>query len=132
MKRNGTTGIGGWKISGWIVMMILISLPLVAMGNPNDATQRMKERLAQVDALKLNGLVGEALTGFLVARGDLNAEQAELMAAENADRQIVYAAVAQRTRQSVAQVGQQRALRIAELAAPGVWLQRPDGTWYQR
>jgi uncharacterized protein len=97
-----------------------------------DATQRVKERLPQVDALKGSGEVGEDAAGYLAPRVELGPRQAAIVEAENADRRILYAAVAARTGQSAEEVGRQRALRIAELARPGVWLQRPDGGWHRK
>jgi uncharacterized protein YdbL (DUF1318 family) len=97
-----------------------------------DATQRVKERLPQVDALKGSGEAGEDAAGYLAQRVELGPRQAAIVEAENADRRIIYAAVAARTGQSAEEVGRQRALRIAELARPGVWLQRPDGEWYRK
>jgi len=96
------------------------------------AQARMQERLAQVDVLKAAGQVGEDALGYLTPRADLGPRQAALVQAENADRRILYEAVARRTGQTVEEVGMQRSLRIAEIALPGVWLQRPGGEWYRK
>jgi uncharacterized protein YdbL (DUF1318 family) len=117
--------------------LVLCCALFVCMGSlqadaVSDATQRMKERLDQIDVLKLQGLVGENNVGMLAARAELTAAQSALLASENADRRTVYAAVAQRTGQPVEAIARQRALRIAELAASGVWLQDTKGTWYRK
>ena len=61
-----------------------------------------------------------------------NGENDALVNAENADRQAVYADIAQRTGTTAQEVGKRRALQIAQLAAPGHWLQAADGRWYQK
>ncbi len=119
-----------------IVFALLLLVPGAALLAQADAVaaaqQRMQERLAQIDALKAAGEVGEDALGYLSARTELGPRQAALVQAENADRRILYEAAARRTGQTVEEVGRQRALRIAELALPGVWLQRPGGEWYRK
>ena len=116
-----------------IATLIVMSFPLLMNGGPaEDATLRMKDRLAQVDALKADGSVGENATGYLEPRVNLGPRQISIVEAENKDRRIIYEAVAQQTGQTADVVGQQRALRIAEIAGPGVWLEKADGNWYQK
>jgi hypothetical protein len=55
-----------------------------------------------------------------------------LVAAENRDRGIVYAAIAQQTGSTVDTVGRARAKQIAAASAPGVWVQRENGEWYKK
>ena len=98
----------------------------------SEAQGRMKERLSAIDSLKEEGLVGENAKGFLSVRGDLGARQRSLVDGENADRRTIYAAVAAKTGQSVDAVGAQRAIRIAELAEPGLWLEKPSGEWFRK
>lgn len=93
---------------------------------------RMQERLAEVVALKVAGVVGENNKGFLEQRGALNAEQTTLMNAENADRRALYNILATRLGYSVAVIGEQRAIQIRNNAAAGEWLQAPDGSWYKK
>jgi len=110
---------------------VVLSLPLVA-DPASDALGRMKERLSEIDNLKLAGQVGENAKGFLEARENLGPRQTAMVNAENADRKVVYDSVAQRTGQSSEEVGAQRALQIATRANSGVWLQRPGGEWFQK
>lgn len=93
---------------------------------------RMKDRLPKVDALLERGLAGENKEGFLVGRGSLNPEQQKTLNEENQDRSKVYQMIAQKTGQSVSLVGSQRAEQIRNRAVKGVWLQKPDGSWYQK
>lgn len=117
----------------WSLMLCVLLVPVLAAANPvADATQRMKDRLPQLDALKEEGSIGEAATGYLAVRTELSKRLTDLVTAENADRKTVYAAVAERTGQSLEEVGQQRALRIIDIAASGVWVQDARGAWVQK
>lgn len=120
-----------------LCLFLFAFIPLICAStlnaeSPQEAAERIKERLPQIDAMKAAGEVGETANGFLAELKPLGPRQSSLVKAENADRRIIYASVAARTGQEVNSVGQQRAIRIAELAKPGVWLQRPDGEWYQK
>jgi uncharacterized protein YdbL (DUF1318 family) len=113
--------------------LAMIFLAGNALASPvSQAQERIKERLAQVDALKAEGKAGESFNGYLSARGELSPREFSLIEAENADRRILYEAVARSTGQTPEEVGRQRAIRIAELAREGVWLQDPDGSWYRK
>lgn len=96
------------------------------------ANERIEARLPQIMKLKDAGDLGETATGYLVPRTDLNAREDSLVNAENMDRKIIYAAVSAETGQTVEEVGRQRAARIALQAKKGIWLQKPDGTWYRK
>ena len=114
-------------------VLTLFIIPGTAVGDAaTDATQRIKDRLAQVDALKASGDIGEDAMGYLSKRKALGSRQNAIVDAENDDRKILYQTVANRTGQTVKEVGQQRAIQIAARARSGVWLQRPDGEWVQR
>jgi uncharacterized protein YdbL (DUF1318 family) len=116
----------------FFVLAFAATLPVEAADGAREAMERMKDRLPVVDSLKENGAVGETSGGYLQARSELLPRQKAVVEAENRDRRLVYRMIAQRTNQSVQQVGEQRALRIAEQAAPGVWLQRPSGEWFRK
>lgn len=94
--------------------------------------ESMKERLPRIDAMKLEGVVGENNRGYLEARQDLSAEQRKVLEAENADRTKLYAHVANRAGVDAAQVGVQRARQIRERSPRGIWLQSPDGKWFKK
>lgn len=93
--------------------------------------ERMVQRLGTIDSLKADGAIGENNQGFVEVRSKVG-EAARVVAEENADRQIVYAAIAQKTGSTAAQVGQARARQIASGSASGVWLQSASGSWYQK
>ncbi len=117
----------------FLFFLMTACLTLVAAGQSvQSATERIKERLPQVDSLKEEGKVGETSDGYLAAREDLGPREQSILEAENGDRRILYRSVAERTDQTLEAVGRQRAIRIAELARPGVWLQKPNGEWYRK
>lgn len=94
--------------------------------------RNMESRLAEVDAAKAKGVVGETLRGLLEVRGTADEAVAKLVAAENADRQAVYAAIARSTQSTPEAVATARARQIAAGSKPGVWLQKEDGGWYRK
>lgn len=116
----------------FFVLAFAGAVPAGAADDAREAMERMKERLPVVDSLKESGAVGETSAGYLEARTELLPRQRAVVEAENDDRRLVYRMIANRTNQSVRAVGEQRALRIAEQAAPGVWLQRPSGEWFRK
>jgi uncharacterized protein YdbL (DUF1318 family) len=125
------------KMPHTLCLFLFAFIPLIGAStlhaeSPQEAAQRIKERLPQVDAMKAAGEVGEDANGLLAELKPLGPRQSSLVTAENADRRVIYESVAARTGQDVLAVGQQRAIRIAELAKSGVWLQRPDGEWYRK
>ncbi len=94
--------------------------------------QRFLQRKPAIDALKNLEKVGENNVGKLVARGQLNPNENEMVSAENTDRETVYQEIARGLNITSQEVGKRRALQIANLANPGHWLQHPDGHWYQK
>ena len=101
-------------------------------GPVEEAAERIKERLPQIDAMKAAGSVGETADGFLAPRTSLGPREASLVELENADRRLIYQSLAARTEQSLEEVGRQRAIQIAARARTGVWLQKPNGDWYRK
>ncbi|MDX2109376.1 MAG: YdbL family protein [Verrucomicrobiota bacterium] len=107
-------------------------MPTISYAQDAAVQTRIKDRLPQMDALLSAGLVGENNEGFVTSRGALNPEQQKTLSAENADRAAVYTAIAQKTGQPAPVIGKQRAEQIRQRAVKGVWLQGPDGKWYQK
>ncbi len=91
----------------------------------------MRDRMAVVDKLKAAGAVGEGNIGYLVAR-DGGADAEKVIAAENADRAVVFAELAAKSGGSAETAGRTFARQIAAASKPGVWLQREDGGWYKK
>lgn len=93
---------------------------------------RMEQRVATVDALKDRKLLGENNRGFLEPRGNLTPPDNQIMSEENADRSAVYAAIAAQAGTTPDQVGRARAQKIASASKSGVWIQAPDGNWFEK
>ncbi len=91
----------------------------------------MRQRVAAIDALKAAGAVGEANTGLLAVRAP-GVEAEKVVAAENADRAVIFEELAKRTGGTSADAGRIFARQIAAASKPGVWLQREDGAWYKK
>ena len=112
----------------------LLSAGVVAAGAAEDlgaVKARLAQRLGSLDQLKSSGAVGETNRGLVDLRAASPAA-GDLVAAENRDRGIVYAAIAQQTGSTVETVGRARAKQIAAASAPGVWVQRESGEWYKK
>jgi len=94
---------------------------------------RMRERLPALVALRQQGAIGEYNRGFTEVRRAADGA-ASLSAAENRDRETVYAAIAQQQGGGVSaeQVGRARARQIAAQSPAGTWLQAESGQWYQK
>ena len=97
----------------------------------DDIKARMKKRLPVIKELKAQGIVGEDNKGFVQFVGD-NQAKADVVAAENKDRQTVYAAIAKQQGTTAELVGQRRALQIAKRANKGEWVQDASGKWIQK
>jgi uncharacterized protein len=93
---------------------------------------RMEKRVSATDALKERKVIGENNRGYLEARGDVAAPEAATISEENADRKVVYAAIAAQQKADVETVGRRRAQQIAANSTHGVWLQEPNGNWTQK
>lgn len=100
-------------------------------GFADSIKDRMKNRLPEIIDLKTRGIIGENNQGYLQFIGQ-NKEKEEMVAAENRDRESVYATIAGQQGTSVQLVGQRRAIQIVSVANPGDWLQNESGAWYQK
>ncbi len=115
----------------FILTLALTSSFLVSSAMAEGIQARMKARLPVIKALKSEGIIGENNRGFLEFVGDKK-KQADVMQAENKDRQKVYAAIAKKQGVTAEVVGKRRALQIMQNARLGEWLQNEQGQWYQK
>ena len=93
----------------------------------------MKNRAPALDRLKAQGIIGEANTGFLVIlQKSISADDAKIVEAENADRALVYKAIAKKQDVSADLVGSRRALKIHENARAGTMIQNEKGVWLKK
>ena len=119
------------------VLMGIISLALSsgfifsAMAFGQDIKARIKARQPIILELKAAGIIGENSAGYLEFRGSKKKNE-DVVKAENNDRRKVYSAIGKKTGTTAEVVGQRRALKIAELAKPGDWLQDKSGNWYKK
>lgn len=97
----------------------------------DDIKARMKKRLPVIIELKAKGIVGENNKGYLEFIGNKKAN-ADIVAAENKDRQTVYEAIAKQQSTTAELVGKRRALQIANKASKGEWVQDAGGNWIQK
>lgn len=86
--------------------------------------------LAQsADELKRQGLAGESLDGFLVAR---DSSVADRVAQLNAERRRLYEQRAAQEGIEVSAVARIYAQQIIEASPPGTWYQSGSGQWVQK
>jgi len=116
------------KISAGFVFILFFMATFVQGA---DIKSRMQARLPQIIKLKTQGIIGENNMGLLEFRS-ANKSGANIVNAENSDRQKVYRAIAKQQGVSAALVGQKRAQQIRQKAAAGEWLQNPNGQWYKK
>jgi len=119
-----------WR-SAVVLAVVLMTLAIAAAGSAKDIKERMRERLAEVVALKAAGIVGENNRGYLEFVSDQR-QKVELVMEENQDRQEVYKAIAKQQGTTVDLVAERRAKQIADNALRGEWLQDSQGKWYQK
>ena len=115
--------------------LFAVSCVLVASAFAESATdirRRMEQRLPQIDALKAQEVVGETNRGFLDERKSGNPAAAGVVAAENHDREAVYAYIAKETGSNAEAVGRARAKQIAANSRGGVWVQDEAGKWVKK
>lgn len=116
------------RIATILLFLAVIALAATAWGQ--DIKTRMRSRLPAIVALKTAGMVGENNQGYLAIRK--STDQKSLVDAENQDRRMIYTAIAKKQNTTPELVGRRRAMRIAEKADPGTWIQKPNGQWIQK
>ncbi len=115
-----------------VALALLVAGPVARAAEDLGAVKaRISQRLAHLDSLKAKGAVGENNRGLVEVKGG-GGDAAEVVAAENSDREAVYAALGRQTGATAAQVGHARAKQIAAASAAGVWLQHEDGSWNKK
>ena len=121
--------------STWIFISLFLflfsSLGLSAQ-SAAEIQQAMKERLPKIDAMKLQGVIGENNQGYVEARDTVSPEQRKLIAEENADRKKLYNIVARRTGVELQEVEMNRAAQLRHRSPSGIWLQDEEGNWFQK
>ncbi len=112
----------------WIFLGILALTAAAGPGLAQGIKERMKERLPVIAELKKQGIVGENNQGYLAFVGEAKRHET-LIVQENQDRKLIYTHIAEQQNTSVSIVEKNRALQLTERAAPGTYIQKPDGSW---
>ena len=120
-----------------VFAVLMLALPaFLPVASAQDAAtikQNMINRLPAIAAMKSKGLAGEDNRGYLAAvSSQLSAADQAVIDAENADRKVVYEAIAQKTGATADLVGKQRAKQLAEQAAAGEFVMGENGTWVKK
>ncbi|MCG8565436.1 MAG: YdbL family protein [Desulfobacterales bacterium] len=118
------------------MLQIVLALVLVWSGTAlakdlNQIKQGMKQRLPAIVALKAKGVVGENNQGYLSFVGGKK-ENPQLVAQENNDRKIIYSLIAKQQNVAVDLVAKRRAIKLAQQAKPGEYIQKADGAWVKK
>ena len=92
---------------------------------------RMAKRQPLIAEMKQARAVGENNRGYLEIL-DTDRADAKVVAAENADRRLVYEAIASDTKADADTVGRLRAKQIAERSKAGIMIQGEDGNWHAK
>jgi uncharacterized protein YdbL (DUF1318 family) len=94
---------------------------------------RFAARLPKINKLKETLAVGENNKGYLEIKNEgISDTDKKVIEEENSDRKKVYKMLAGKTGVSLNIVENRRAIKIAEKSKKGIWLQKPDGTWYKK
>ncbi len=115
----------------WMVLGIAAVLTVAGSVSAQGIKERMKERLPVIAELKKQGIVGEDNQGYLAFVGNEKSHET-LITQENQDRKTIYAHIAAQQNTSISVVEKNRALQLAERAAPGTYIQKPDGSWVKK
>ena len=118
------------KIIFFIISCFILNIFFTGPVSAQDIRTRMRNRLPIIKTLKAKGFIGENNKGFLEFRG--KKENVNVVNAENADRVKVYTAIAKQQKTTSDLVGKRRALKIAEVANPGEWIQNAGGKWLKK
>jgi len=93
---------------------------------------RFLQRKPFIDEMKNRGAIGENNVALLAFRGSVNEQERKIVEEENTDRRTIYMKIAKKHGVPVEEVGGRRALKTAQIALPGHWLQDPKGNWYRK
>ncbi len=112
-----------------LALSLLIAAPFAQAEDLGAVRARMEKRISTIDSLKTSGVLGENNRGFLEVR---TGDDQGVAGAENADRAVVYEALAQKTGVTAESVGRARAKKIEASSASGVWVQADNGEWLKK
>ncbi len=119
------------KILLVLCLFFSFGVAVFAADSDDQIKERMKQRLVKINDYKDKGVLGENNRGYLETKAEDEAAN-KIAKEENTDRRAVYSEIAKSAKASVDKVGQQRAIKIAEISKKGHWLQDKEGKWYRK
>lgn len=103
-----------------------------AAKSAGEATQRMRNRMEEIQTLKNNQLVGEDHRGMLVVRevpaGDWGPQMKKAVAAENEDRMLLMRRKAKESNRPLHEVESEQWRLRTQQAGSGEWIEVPGAT----
>lgn len=111
------------------ISFIILTFSLSAT-TQSEIIERMKVRKSIINVLKVKGVLGENSKGYLEFKG--SKEKEAIVNAENADRKLIYRAIAKKEQTTEIKVGRRRALKIKGKASAGKWFKDSKECWYQK
>jgi uncharacterized protein YdbL (DUF1318 family) len=94
--------------------------------------KRFKERHAQIQKLKSDGIVGETYKGYVEFVDKKDPASEDLVKSENEDRKTLYDALAKKENTTAEKVAERNAKRNFERAKSGEYLQDSTGKWQKK
>jgi len=114
-------------------LLIVVTLAVWLCGSIAQA-EGLKERMARrkptIDAMLVDGTLGENNIGLLEYRE--KELHLKIIKVENLDRLKLYKALGKRMNKTFTEVGRLKAIKIANEAPSGTWLQNKHGRWYRK
>lgn len=103
-----------------------------ALKNASEATERMRNRMQEIQTLKNNQLVSENHRGLLQIRevpaGDWGTQVKKAVAAENEDRMLLMRQKAKEANRPLYEIESEQWRLRSEQAEPGEWIEIPGST----
>ena len=113
-------------------LILLVALFATTISLQAGIKERLAKRLPSINKLKEALVIGENNKGYLEVKGKITAADKKIIDEENSDRKKIYYMLAKRTGVTVDIVQKRRAEAIAKKSKKGIWLQKPDGSWYKK
>ncbi|MFH1783140.1 MAG: DUF1318 domain-containing protein [Candidatus Omnitrophota bacterium] len=92
-----------------------------------EAAYRRRDRSGSLDPLKAQGLVGENSLGILEVKGSLDPASSELVQKENADRMIIYKALAKKNNVSLEEIQKPYSKKLQDSSPLGTFIEVSGG-----
>jgi uncharacterized protein YdbL (DUF1318 family) len=121
------------RFAGLVVLAALVLLGLTAGSayaeNKDEVLKRMKERVPTLTYAKAELKIGEVWNGGIEAVKGVDEALTKLLAAENADRLILFGLIAKEQGTTAAAVGELFGTKAKQVAKKGEMFKDKDGQW---